>query len=108
MGSQRLGMQILLDIVKQMQANGGSIAGVTLDARLVEAARKTLTATDIDPAVQAYTLAFPSEVLLSQELDVIDPTVVHTARNFARQELAVQLKPELLATYAATTVRGDV
>ena len=100
-------MHALLDIMRQIEANNGSIAGVTLDARLVEAARKTLAATDIDPAVQAYTLAFPSEVLLSQELEVIDPSVVHAARNFARQELAVQLEPELLAAYAANSAGSE-
>ena len=106
--SQRLGMQALLDIVATLQtAEDGDGKAPQLDQRLVEAARKTLTATGIDQAVQAYTLAFPSEVLLSEELGVIDPSVVHAARNFARQELAVQLEPELLATYKATSVGSE-
>lgn len=106
--SQRLGMQALLDIVATLQtAEDGDGKAPQLDRRLVEAARKTLTATGIDQAVQAYTLAFPSEVLLSEELGVIDPSVVHAARNFARQELAVQLEPELLATYKATSVGSE-
>jgi aminopeptidase N len=101
--SQRLGMQSLLAIVEQIRSD----QPLTLDPRLVEAARRTLSATDMDQSVQAYTLALPSEVLLSEEVGVIDPDVVHAARSFARTTLATALGAELTAVYKAASIGSE-
>ena len=70
----------------------------------LEAVRKVLAGPD--PAFIAETLALPTESFLAEQLDVVDPDALHTARNTLRREIAVALKDELLAAYRAMAGSG--
>lgn len=96
-------MKCLLDMVKAYQVGEEMV----LDPRLVEAARKTLTAAEMDRSLKALTLALPSESLVGQELEVIDPDAVHEARTFARHILALELKQELKQVYEEVSKGSD-
>jgi aminopeptidase N len=77
--------------------------GLPSDA-FIEAVRQLLR--DRDPAFIAEALTLPSEAYLAEQLEVVDPDVLHGARNTLRRSLAQALKPELLAAYKAGTVPG--
>jgi aminopeptidase N len=53
----------------------------------------------LDGSIKALTLTLPSEELLSQELDIVDPDAVHRARRFVVRELATALREDLMRTY---------
>jgi aminopeptidase N len=70
----------------------------------IEAVRQLLR--DRDPAFIAEALTLPSEAYLAEQLEVVDPDVLHAARNTLRRGLAEALKTELLAAYRANTLPG--
>jgi len=73
-------------------------------AAFIDAARRLLA--DPDPAFAAEALALPSETFLAEQMDPVDPDVLHASRNRLRRALAEALKPEFLAAYRAMESRG--
>ena len=71
----------------------------------LEALRQLLK--DRDPAFIAEALTLPSEAYLAEQLDVVDPDALHTARNTLRRAIATALKNELLAAYQSNRVSGE-
>ena len=61
---------------------------------------------DADPAFIAEALALPSESVLAEQLEVVDPDRLHAARDRLRRRIAEALKDELLAVYRANEVPG--
>ena len=92
---QELSKRVLLGLVERV-LEGRSLE---LDEGLVDAFRKVLSDPRLDGSMKALTLALPSEELLAQELDLVDPDAVHRARRFAIRELAVALRDDLTRTY---------
>ncbi|HEX7052740.1 MAG TPA: aminopeptidase N [Burkholderiales bacterium] len=66
-------------------------------ASFVEAARKVLHEKDAQFVAEVLTL--PSEAFLAEQMAVVDPDRLHTARNTLRRDLAYALKDELLGLY---------
>jgi aminopeptidase N len=66
---------------------------------LVAAARTLLT--DPDPAFAAEALSLPPESFLAEQMDVVDPDLLHESRNRLRRELASSLKREFTERYEA-------
>jgi aminopeptidase N len=60
----------------------------------VAAARSLLA--DPDPAFAAEALSLPSETFLAEQMDVVDPDVLHESRNRLRRSLAEALKDGFL------------
>ncbi len=89
--------------------------GVTLDQRypadsldqlITDALGKLLTDATLDPAFRDLVLTLPSESMLSEQVDVIDPQAIHQARRALRRFLAHSLRSELQQVYAANEVTG--
>src|SRR5688500_18755550 len=59
-----------------------------------------------DAAFAAEALSLPSESFLAEQLEVVDPDVLHDARNRLRRELARALKDEFSSTYEALQTKG--
>ena len=92
---QTLARDVLLDLVDAVQAN----RPLELDQRLPDALRAVLTDDELDGSLKALALRLPEERLLGQEMQVVDPVAIHEAREFARAEVARQLRAEFESTY---------
>ena len=90
--------------------------GVTLEQRykstsldqLITNALSTLLSDDtLDPAFRDLVLTLPSESMLSEQIEVIDPQAIHQARRSLRRFLAHSLQATLQKIYAGNEVVGD-
>ncbi|SEO19974.1 aminopeptidase N [Duganella sp. CF517] len=104
---QRLAMARLLKLTAQVAAAGGSDAGLKLDATFISAQRTLLTDDTLDPAFRELALILPSETIIAEQMDVVDPQAIHTARQFMRRTIGAALKTELLAQYHANQTPGE-
>ncbi|ALK98733.1 aminopeptidase N [Massilia sp. WF1] len=103
---QRLAMGRLLKLTAMAGANGGA-DGLDLDDVFVEAMRKMLADESLDPAFREQALLLPSETMIADQLDAVDPLAIHTARQFVRADIGVRLRSELLAQYQANQTPGE-
>ncbi|MGJ7914407.1 aminopeptidase N [Massilia sp. LXY-6] len=103
---QRLAMGRLLKLTGMAGANGGA-DGLDLDDVFVEALRKMLLDESLDPAFREQALLLPSETMIADQLDVVDPLAIHTARQFVRADIGARLRTELLAQYQANQTPGE-
>jgi aminopeptidase N len=104
---QRLAMQRLLKLIKQVQRG----ETLTLDDLFVNALRTTLndqTLDDkpLDPSFRQVVLTLPSESMLAEQCKVIDPQAIHTARQYMRKTISERLKADFIAVYAANLTPG--
>jgi aminopeptidase N len=103
---QRLAMGRLLKLTGMAGANGGADA-LDLDDVFIEAMRKMLADDSLDPAFREQALLLPSETMIADQLDVVDPLAIHTARQFMRADIGARLREELLAQYQANQTPGE-
>ena len=68
-----------------------------------EAFKNTLEDTNMDPAIKAYALTLPAESGIAEEMDLIDPVAVRSARKQVRKSVARKFKSEIQAAYDALT-----
>jgi len=99
---QRLAMARLLKLTAAV-ASGAKLA---LDDTFIAAQRAVLSDDALDPAFRELALILPSETIVAEQMDVVDPQAIHTARQFMRRTLGAALKPELLAQYHANQTPG--
>jgi aminopeptidase N len=92
---QQLACRVLLRQVEILQKGKSPV----VDELFIEAFAKTLNDTQSDPALLALALTLPTETYLGEELTVIDPGVIHEARETLRRQLAERLQNDLLNTY---------
>ena len=78
-----------------------------LDHLIANALRKLLRDDSLDPAFRDLVLTLPSEGMLAEQVDVIDPQAIHLARRALRRHLAHALRDDLLAIYHANQVTGS-
>ncbi|HCE08781.1 MAG TPA: aminopeptidase N [Oxalobacteraceae bacterium] len=100
---QRLSMRKLLSLVQVAQNGVGELA---VDAALGDAFRITLNDQALDPAFRHITLTLPSETMIAEQMEVIDPQATHTARRFLIQSLARALCADLSSAYASNQTPG--
>ncbi len=100
--AQRLAMQRLLNLIKQVQAG----EKLTLDELFTDALRTTLNDQTLDPSFIEVVLTLPSELMLAEQCAVIDPQAIHVARKFMRNTLSERLKADFIAVYAANLTPG--
>lgn len=99
---QRLMMRRLLALTAAAQKG----EPLTLDAMVVDALRATLNDTSLEPAFRELALTLPSEAVIAEQFDVVDPQAIHAARRFMRASLAQALKGDFLAAYESCLTRG--
>jgi len=103
---QRLAMERLLKLTAQVAAAGGSDANLKLDPTFINAQRAVLSDAALDPAFRELALILPSEIIVAEQMDVVDPQAIHTARQFMRRTIGAALKAELLEQYHANDTPG--
>ncbi|MBP0597690.1 aminopeptidase N [Herbaspirillum sp. LeCh32-8] len=113
---QRLATRRLLNLTVAVQAarqSGHVVAVDTVlnnieqDGALADALRATLNDAALDPAFRELVLTLPSETMIAEQMEVIDPHAIHVARQFLRRSLARELRDDLLAVYHANQTPGD-
>jgi len=100
---QRLAMSRLIKLAGTAGGNGT----LDLDEVFIEAMRKMLADESLDPAFREQALLLPSETMIADQLDVVDPMAIHIARQFVRADIGARLRTELLAQYHANQTPGE-
>jgi aminopeptidase N len=90
-----------------MRALIAGARGETIDAEpLMRAVSATLKSNSLDAAFKGEAILLPSDTLLAQRMDVVDPDAIHAARDSLRQAIGTALLDDLLAIYRGSTARG--
>ncbi|MFT4171981.1 MAG: aminopeptidase N [Rhodocyclaceae bacterium] len=103
---QRLATRILLDGVHAYQRGKGE-AGDWIPAAYADAMRALLLdafATGGDPALVAESFILPSETVIGEEMDIVDPDAIHAARSHLRRHIAQALADDLQQAYVRLRV----
>lgn len=99
---QRLAMARLLKLTAAVQE--GKL--LDLDYTFVAAQRALLLDGSLDAAFREQALILPSESVIADQMEVVDPQAIHQARQFMRRTIAVMLRSELLNAIAANQTPG--
>jgi len=99
---QRLMTRRLLALTAAVQKN----KPLTLDAMVIDALRATLNDATLDPAFRELALTLPSETMIAEQLDIVDPQAIYAARLFMRTALAQALKADFLSAYESCITSG--
>ena len=73
---------------------------------LIRAARNTLRSNELDPAFKAEAILVPTEAVVAERLDVVDPDAVHISRDRVRQALGSALMDDLMKAHSADAGPG--
>ena len=92
---QELSKHILIRLLDDMRSG----RALVLDSILVSAFTEVLRDPLLDGSIKSLTLTLPSEELVSQELDLVDPDAVHAVREFAVRSLAAALREQWQSIY---------
>jgi aminopeptidase N len=87
--------------------DGKLSASLDLDDVFLEAIRTILTDETLDPAFREQALLLPSETMIADQLETVDPLAIHLARQFVRADIGARLRSELLAQYEANQTPGE-
>ncbi len=74
---------------------------------LIRAARNTLRSNELDPAFKAEAILVPSEAVIAERLEVVDPDAIHAAREQLRTAIGTALFEDLSKAQAADAGAGD-
>jgi aminopeptidase N len=90
-----------------MTALTAGARGQAVDAEpVIRAIGATLKSNALDPAFKAEAILLPSESLIADRMDVVDPDAIHSAREALRTTIATRLSDELLAAHRSDGVEG--
>ncbi len=103
---QRLATRRLLQLADTGIAADVSYAPNAQDELLASALRKLLRDTSLDAAFRDLVLTLPSETMLAEEANVIDPQALHRARRALRKYLAQALRADLVDAYQKNHLPG--
>ncbi len=96
---QRLATRRLLRLADTGIAADLSYPPTAQDELLASALRKLLRDASLDAAFRDLVLTLPSETMLAEQVEVIDPAALHRARRALRQYLAHALRADLIDAY---------
>ena len=103
---QRLATSRLLGLTKAAQEGRLVSDAVPGQAAFCDALRTTLNDSTLDPAFRELALALPSETMVAEQMEVIDPHAIHRARLHLRCALAAALRGDLRDAYDAHHTHG--
>ncbi|ABR89054.1 Aminopeptidase N [Janthinobacterium sp. Marseille] len=100
---QRLATRRLLALTETAQKAGSTLS---VDVALGDSLRASLNDATLDPAFRDTVLTLPAETVIAEQMEVIDPQAIHTARRFLRLSLAKDLRKDFSRVYAANQTDG--
>lgn len=74
---------------------------------VIRAIAATLRSNSLDPAFKAEAILLPSESLIADRLDVVDPDAIHESRERLRAAIGSPLHDDLLAAHRTDGASGD-
>ena len=74
---------------------------------VIAAIGTTLRSNALDPAFKGEAILLPSESLIGDRMDSVDPDAIHAAREHLRAAIGSALAGELAAAHSADGARGD-
>jgi aminopeptidase N len=91
-----------------MAALTAGARGEAVDAEpVIRAVRATLQSNALDPAFKAEAILVPSDTLIAERMEVVDPDAIHASRELLRRSIGTALSGELLAAHRSDGVEGD-
>ena len=93
---QRLATRRLLALTRMVQQNEPMREATANLESYTAVLHKTLNDAALDPSFREMVLTLPSEGVLAEQMEVIAPQEIHTARQFMRRLLARTLRNELV------------
>jgi aminopeptidase N len=82
--------------------------GEAIDSEpVIRAIAATLKSNSLDPAFKAEAILLPSESLIADRMDVVDPDAIHEARERLRAAIGSSLRADLLAAHRIDGAAGD-
>jgi len=97
--------EAIQDIMMRALVAGARGERVDTDA-VVEAVAATLRSNSLDPAFKAEAILLPSEALIADRMEVVDPDAIHASRDALRRALGEALSSDLLAAHRGDGVSG--
>ena len=98
---QRLALRHLLLLTHAIKTG----ATPALSSTVIEAFRSVLVDNTLDPAFRALALTLPSETIIAEEMEEIDPQAIRQARCFMLQTLSQSMQKEWLDTYGKIQIK---
>jgi aminopeptidase N len=74
---------------------------------VIRATAATLKSNSLDAAFKAAAIVLPSESLIADRMDMVDPDAIHAAREKLRSAIGSALNADLLAAHRSDGVAGD-
>ena len=74
---------------------------------VIRAIAATLKSNSLDPAFKAEAILLPSESLIADRMDIVDPDAIHETRERLRGAIGSTLHDELLAAHRSDGASGD-
>jgi aminopeptidase N len=103
---QRLATRRMLALTEAVQ-NDNALTDTELDESvLTDSFRATLNETALDPAFREVALTLPSESIIAEQMDVVDPHAIHTVRQFLRRSLAKAMRTDWNVGYQSNRTPG--
>ncbi len=100
------GQELATELLLAFAAGVAEGRTLTLDPLFSDAFGRVLGDAELDGSLKALALTLPGEKTLGQEMDVIDPDALHTAREFMRSALGRAHAEALRAVYDACAETG--
>jgi aminopeptidase N len=107
---QRLAMRAALSAINSVagcaRIDWATALKVPLNEAYLTAMQAVLHKTDLDAAFKELVLTLPSETYIAEQLEVVDPQLIHAVREAMRMQLAVSLKADWEGVYMANMDTG--
>ncbi|HYD59388.1 MAG TPA: aminopeptidase N [Noviherbaspirillum sp.] len=103
---QRLATRRMLALTQAVQSNHALSNAELEEGVLSHAFRATLNDNALDPAFRELALTLPSETVVAEQMQVIDPHAIHAVRRFLRRSLASALRGDWMVAYQASRTPG--
>ena len=104
---QRLSTRRLMSLCNEGVGPNQAYPVTSQDELLADALAQLLRDTSLDAAYRDLVLTLPSEVMLAEQVDVIDPDAIHNARCALRNYLSHVLRDDFIAAYNANHQSGS-
>jgi len=103
---QRLATRRMLSLTEAVQ-NNHALSDAELEKNVLnDAFRATLNDDALDPAFRELALTLPSETVVAEQMQVIDPHAIHAVRRFLRRSLASALRVDWMVAYQGNRTPG--
>ena len=98
---QTLYTHMILDVMSQKHDP------LRVDQKLLDSVGSILSNDHFDHAFKAHALTLPSEQLIAQQFDIIDPDAIHTSREHVISQIALAHQKSFKQTYLSLLTKED-